>query len=55
MSDRSIVTYDEIKTALLYYAHTHSGYTLMNLGSRLFMVHKDEERWQSSGNLRYYI
>lgn len=43
MSDRSIVTCDEIKTALLYYAHTHSGYTLMNLGSRLFMVHKDED------------
>lgn len=37
-----LLTYDEAKTALIHYANTHNGYTLMNLGSRLFMVHKDE-------------
>ena len=38
-----LLSFDEVKTALLHYANTHSGYTLMHTGNRLFMVHKNEE------------
>lgn len=39
----NIVNFEETKAALLYYAHTHKGYTVMSSGRRLFMIHKDSE------------
>lgn len=38
-----ILMFNEVKTALLHYANTHNGYSLINTGNRLFMVNKDSD------------